>query len=85
MSKAIASIKTTAGFNTEKLNGLVNRIKNSSENIKVELQEMNPEPDKKELGVLKWNINLSNLEDKVIQYRYFVDYKKGIIITPSLP
>ena len=57
----------------------------SSENIKVEVQEINPDPDKKELGVLKWNIDLTNLEEKVIQYSYFVDYKKGIIITPSLP
>ena len=57
----------------------------SSENIKVEVQEINPEPDKKELGVLKWNIYLKNIEEKVIQYKYFVDYKKGIIITPSLP
>ena len=57
----------------------------SSENIKVEMQEMNPEPNKKELGVLKWHINLKNIEEKVIQYKYFVYYKKGIIITPSLP
>ena len=57
----------------------------SSENIKVEMQEMNLEPHKKELGVLKWNINLKNIEEKVIQYKYFVYYKKGIIITPSLP
>jgi len=57
----------------------------SSENIKVEVEEINPELDKKELGVLKWNIDLKNIEEKVIQYKYFVDYKKGIIITPSLP
>ena len=57
----------------------------SSENIKVDVEEINPEPDKMELGILKWKIDLKGLEEKLIQYKYFVEYKKGITITPSLP
>ncbi len=57
----------------------------SSENIKVEIEEIKPEPDKKQLGVLKWKFNLENVEEKIIHYKYYVEYKKGINITPSLP
>ncbi|HEY0090373.1 MAG TPA: mucoidy inhibitor MuiA family protein, partial [Candidatus Lokiarchaeia archaeon] len=57
----------------------------SSENIKVEIIEINLEPTKKELGVLKWKLNTKGLNEKTIQYKYNVEYKKDIIITPSLP
>ncbi len=57
----------------------------SSENIKVEIETIIPKPDKKELGVLKWKFNLKGIEEKSIQYKYFVEYKKGMSITPSLP
>ena len=57
----------------------------SSENIKVTIDEIVPEPDKKKLGVLTWKFNLKGLDDKTINYKYVVDYKKGIQITPSLP
>ncbi len=65
---------------------ILDRIPHSnSENIKVEIEDIEPEPDKNELGVLKWKLNLKGVKDKVINYKYFVEYKKGIIITPSLP
>ncbi len=57
----------------------------SSENIKVELNEIDPEPNKKELGVLKWKLNLKGLDEKVIHYRYSIEYKKGISINHPLP
>jgi uncharacterized protein (TIGR02231 family) len=57
----------------------------SSEKIKVEIDEIDPEPDKKELGILKWKIPLEGMKDKTINYKYHVEYKQGITITPSLP
>ncbi len=57
----------------------------SSENIKVQIEDISPEPDKKKLGVLTWKFNLEGLDEKTINYKYVVDYKKGIKITPSLP
>ena len=56
----------------------------SSENIKVEMEEISPEPDKKKLGILTWKFNLKGLDEKTINYKYAVDYKKGIQITPAL-
>jgi len=57
----------------------------SSENIKIEIIEINLEPTKKELSVLKSKLNTKGLKDKTIQYKYNIDYKKDIIITSSLP
>lgn len=57
----------------------------SSEYIKVEFQSIDPEPDKRELGILKWKFNLKGVAEKIIQYKYYVEYKKGIQITPPLP
>ena len=57
----------------------------SSENIKVEVIEIVPEPDKKQLGILKWKFNLKGLNEKTINYKYVIEYKKGIQITPQLP
>jgi len=57
----------------------------SSESIKVEIEEIIPEQDKLELGILKWKIPLKGLTDKVLNYKYHVEYKKDITITPSLP
>jgi uncharacterized protein (TIGR02231 family) len=56
-----------------------------SENIKVILDEIIPEPSKKELGVLKWKISMKGVGEKVMSYKYIVDYKKDIYITPALP
>lgn len=69
----------------EQLN-ILDRIPHSnSENIKVEIEEIEPEPDKNEMGVLTWKIIMKDVKDKVIYYKYFIDYKSGISITPSLP
>jgi len=57
----------------------------SSENIKVEIEEIVPDPSKKNLGVLKWKFNLKGIKEKTINYKYYIDYKKGIQITPPLP
>ena len=57
----------------------------SSEKIKVEIEEIEPEPTKKELGILKWKIPMEGVKDKTISYKYHVEYKQGITITPSLP
>jgi len=57
----------------------------SSENIKVEIESILPEPDKKELGILKWKLMTKDIVEKTINYKYYVEYKKGITITPSLP
>ncbi|MHA1488663.1 MAG: mucoidy inhibitor MuiA family protein [Promethearchaeota archaeon] len=57
----------------------------SSENIKVEIIEISPKPDKQELGILKWKFNLKGIRDKTIEYKYYIEYKKDITITPSLP
>ncbi len=65
---------------------VLDRIPHSnSESIKVVVEGMIPEPNKKQLGVLKWKMNLKGVKEKVIKYKYFVEYKKGINITPSLP
>jgi uncharacterized protein (TIGR02231 family) len=57
----------------------------SSENIKIEFESINPEPDKKELGILKWRTNMKGIQEKVIQYKYSIEYKQGININPPLP
>ncbi len=57
----------------------------SSENIKVEIENISPEPYKKKLGVLTWKFNLKGIDEKTVNYKYVVDYKKGIQITPPLP
>ncbi len=65
---------------------LLDRIPHSShEGIKVEIESMIPEQDKIELGILKWKFNLKGINEKTINYKYFVEYKKGITVTPSLP
>ena len=65
---------------------IFDRIPHSySENIKVNVIEMTPEPDKKEMGIIKWKFDLKGLDEKVIHYKYNVEYKKDITITPSLP
>ncbi|MBD3197332.1 MAG: mucoidy inhibitor MuiA family protein, partial [Candidatus Lokiarchaeota archaeon] len=57
----------------------------SSENIQVTIEEINLEPDKKELGVMKWEINMKGVQEKIIKYRYYVEYKSGTNIRPPLP
>lgn len=65
---------------------LYDRIPHSnSEKIKVEIEEIIPEPSKKELGILKWQFNLKGIDEKVIQYKYYVEYDKEVTVTPSLP
>ncbi|MHA1148357.1 MAG: mucoidy inhibitor MuiA family protein [Promethearchaeota archaeon] len=65
---------------------LMDRIPHSShENIRVEVVDMPLEPDKKELGVLKWNLSLKGIKEKTIIYKYYIEYKKDIHITPPLP
>jgi len=65
---------------------LLDRVPHSShENIKVEIESMMPEQDKIELGILKWKFNLKGVNEKTINYKYYVEYKKGITVTPSLP
>ena len=65
---------------------LLDRVPHSShEGIKVEIESMTPEQDKIELGILKWKFNLKGINEKIINYKYFVEYKKGIIVTPTLP
>ncbi len=56
-----------------------------SENIKVIINEILPEPARKKLGVLKWKFSMKGVEEKTITYKYTVDYKKDIHITPALP
>ncbi len=70
---------------TEQLTILDRIPHSSSEKIKVEIEEIDPEPDKKELGILKWKISLEDVKEKTISYKYHVEYKQGITITPSLP
>lgn len=65
---------------------LYDRIPHSnSENINVEIEEMVPEPNKNQLGVLKWNLNMKGLPEKTIKYSYVVEYKKDVRISPALP
>ena len=56
-----------------------------SENIKVELEQVDPEPIKKQLGVLKWKFSMKGVDERKLSYKYYVDYKKDILITPALP
>lgn len=56
-----------------------------SDKISVNLEEISLEPDKKELGVLKWKIEMKNKDKLVIEYKYTIEYKKGINIKPPLP
>ena len=56
----------------------------NSEHIKVVVEEMKPDTKKQELGVLKWKFKMKGLKEKLINYKYFVEYKKGITITPAL-
>ncbi|MGV9204537.1 MAG: mucoidy inhibitor MuiA family protein [Promethearchaeia archaeon] len=56
-----------------------------SEKISVELEEIDLEPDKIELGVLKWKIDLKEKKKLIIKYKFHVEYKKGIKIRPPLP
>jgi uncharacterized protein (TIGR02231 family) len=70
---------------TEQLTILDRIPHSSSEKIKVEIEDIEPEPDKKELGILKWKIPMEDVKDKTISYKYYVEYKQGITITPSLP
>jgi uncharacterized protein (TIGR02231 family) len=72
--------------NVEEELAVYDRIGHSnSENIKVELVEVIPEPLKKKLGVLKWKFVMKGVDEKIISYKYIVDYKKDIFITPALP
>lgn len=57
----------------------------SSESIKVVIESIMPEQDKLELGILKWKIPLKGMTEKVLNYKYNVEYQKDITITPSLP
>ncbi len=57
----------------------------NSENIKVEIEEIIPEPHKRKLGILKWKFNMKGIDEKVLKYKYFIEYKKEITISPSLP
>ena len=78
------TIKNLSGATEELI--VYDRVPHSySENIKVEIDNLSPEPYKKELGLLKWKLNLKDLKETVIKYKYVIDYKKGIIITPALP
>ncbi len=70
---------------TEQLTILDRIPHSSSEKIKVEIEIIDPEPTKKELGILKWKISMEGVKDKTISYKYYVEYKQGIRITPSLP
>ena len=36
----------------------------SSENIKVDIEHIAPKSNKKELGVLKWKLNMKEVQDK---------------------
>ena len=78
------TIKNLSGATEELI--VYDRVPHSySENIKVEIDNLSPEPYKKELGLLKWKFNLKDLKETVIKYKYIIDYKKGVIITPPLP
>lgn len=58
----------------------------SSEKIEVEILEISPEPDKRQLGILKWKItNLEGKEEMRLHYKYEIEYKKDVVITPPLP
>lgn len=57
----------------------------NSEAIKVEIEEIVPEPKKQKLGVLKWKFDLRGIKEKEIKYKYYIEYKKDIIIKPPLP
>ncbi|MHA1148356.1 MAG: mucoidy inhibitor MuiA family protein [Promethearchaeota archaeon] len=72
--------------NVEQTLTIYDRIPHSnSEKIKVDIEEIIPEPSKKELGILKWRLNLKGIDEKMIQYKYYIEYNKEITVTPPLP
>lgn len=65
---------------------IYDRIPHStSEKIDVEIEEIQPDPDKQELGILKYKIPMKGVKEKEIRYKYYVEYKKDVEITPPLP
>ncbi len=58
----------------------------SSEKIKIKLLNLSEEPKEKDLGVLKWEIDMEAIKDKkVISYSYEIQIEKDVNVYPPLP
>jgi hypothetical protein len=74
--------------NLGKVQGLLkvyDRIPHSnSEKIKVIPEYPDQAPNKDQMGILKWKIELKDVDSKKIRYNYDVEWDKEIQITPPL-
>ncbi|MFX1508906.1 MAG: mucoidy inhibitor MuiA family protein [Promethearchaeota archaeon] len=65
---------------------IMDRIPHSdSEIIKIEDQKFSPQPNKNELGILTWEIEIPKEGETKINYSFQVEYPRGERITPPLP
>ncbi len=65
---------------------VVDRIPHSSsEKVDVELKQSDPFPEKQELGVLEWHLEVQPNEEFVLSYSFEVEWEKGLKLRPSLP
>jgi len=65
---------------------VVDRIPHSSsENVSVELEQSDPLPEKQELGVLEWDLEIQPNQEKILSYSFEVEWEKGLRLRPPLP
>jgi uncharacterized protein (TIGR02231 family) len=65
---------------------VVDRIPHSSsEKVSVELEHSNPFPEKQELGVLEWNLEIQPNQETILSYTFEVEWEKGLKLRPPLP
>ncbi len=61
---------------------LVDRTPHSlSPEVNVRIVSIEPEPEKQELGVLRWNLELNPEEETKISYEYHVEWNKNYTVT----
>jgi len=75
--------------NLNQVEGLLkvyDRIPHSdSDKIKVLPEFLDRQPDKIRLGILKWKIELKDVDQLKITYKYAVEWDQSVTITPELP
>lgn len=61
---------------------LVDRIPHSlSPEIEVKINSVKPQPDKQELGILRWKLELRPKEEMEVSYEYSVEWNKNYTVT----